>query len=90
MSVEAPLDRPLAVPVVSPIGLLESPRGFAAAPRRHPPVRRLLAAALLALVALVTVLTTVTSLGSYCLTTEPGDVRPLPASLAHPAAIPAR
>jgi hypothetical protein len=77
--VETPIDTPLEIPRVSPIGLLEDPQGFARAPRRYSSVRRFLAAALLALVALVTVLTTVVSLGSYCLTTEPGDVRPLPA-----------
>jgi hypothetical protein len=79
---DSPLEVPLDLPSVSPVGLLQSPLGFDSAPRRHPPVRRLLAAALLAIVALVTVLTTVGSLGSYCLTTEPGDVRPLPAALA--------
>jgi len=68
---------------VSPIGLVQNPGEFAQAPRRHSAGRRFLAAALLALVAAVTVLTTVASLGSYCLTTEPGDVRSLPAALAH-------
>jgi hypothetical protein len=80
---EPPAEIPMDVPSASPIGLVEHPPGFASAPRRHPPARRFLAAALLALVALVTVLTTVASLGSYCLTTEPGDLRPLPAALAH-------
>lgn len=80
---DSPREEPLDLPSVSPVGLLRSPAGFDSAPRRHPPLRRILAAALLALVALVTVLTTVGSLGSYCLTTEPGDVRTLPAALAH-------
>jgi hypothetical protein len=78
----------MELPTVSPIGLVQNPEGFAQAPRRHSAGRRLLAAALLALVAAVTVLTTVASLGSYCLSTEPGDVRPLPAALAHHPVLP--
>jgi len=78
---ETPPETPLEIPRLSPVGLLERPAGFASAPRRHPPARRILSAALLALVVAVTVLTTVSSLGSYCLTTEPGDLRPLPRAL---------
>jgi hypothetical protein len=73
------VEPPIEIPRVSPVGLLDRPAGFASAPRRYSPVRRAFAAAVLALVTLVTVLTTVASLGSYCLTTEPGDVRSLPA-----------
>ncbi len=68
---------------MSPIGLVQNPEEYSQAPRRHSAGRRFLAAALLGLLATVTVLTTVASLGSYCLTTEPGDVRSLPTALAH-------
>ena len=71
------METPLLVPKVSPVGLLESPPGFGGPPRKRPAALRLLAAVLLAIVVALTVLTTVASLGSYCLTTEPGDVRPL-------------
>ncbi len=85
-SPDSPPDRPFALPAVSPVGVFESPAGFESTPRRRSAAWRWLAAALLALVALTTVLTTVGSLGGYCLTTEPGDVRSLPAALArHPA-----
>jgi hypothetical protein len=68
----------LATPRVNPIGILESPEGFAASPRRFSRGMRTLAVFLLLAFAAVTVATTVASLGSYCLTTEPGDVRTLP------------
>jgi hypothetical protein len=68
----------MELPRVNPIGILE---GGVASPRR--PSRRLRAAALavLLLFAAMTVVTTVVSLGAYCLTTEPGDVRSLPRHL---------
>jgi hypothetical protein len=78
----------MELPTVSPIGLVQNPDEFGQAPRRHSAGRRFLAAALLAVVAVVTVLTTVASLGSYCLTTEPGDVRALPTVLTHHLAPP--
>ena len=71
------MDTDLDLPRVSPVGLLERPAGFTALPRRFSPLRRALALALLVAFALVTIATTVASLGVYCLTTEPGDVRPL-------------
>jgi len=69
----------LSVPRVTPIGLLERPVSSPAAASIHfTRLQRALALALLALFATVTVATTVVSFGAYCLTTEPGDVRPLP------------
>jgi hypothetical protein len=74
----------LDLPRVSPVGILERPEGFTVTPRRFSPGMRALCLALLLAFALVTVATTVASLGAYCLTTEPGDVRTLPApSAAH-------
>ena len=64
-------------PRVNPIGLVETPPGFPAAPRRFSGRLRLLAALLLALFFLGTVVTTVVSLGRYCLTTDATDTRAL-------------
>jgi hypothetical protein len=75
----------LDLPRVTPIGILERPSGYASLPRRFPPMIRALALLLLLAFAGVTVATTVASLGVYCLTTEPGDVRSLPRA---PAATP--
>jgi len=66
------------LPRVNPVGILERPAGFVALPRRFPPLLRAFAFLVLLVFALVTVATTVSSLGVYCLTTEPGDVRSLP------------
>jgi hypothetical protein len=65
---------------VNPVGILEGPAGGGS--ERRPPSRRarLCAVFLLLLFAFVTVATTVASLGAFCLTTEPGDLRSLPAS----------
>jgi hypothetical protein len=65
----------MELPRVNPIGILE---GGAASPRRPSPLLRVLAVVVLLVFVAVTVLTTVVSVGSYCLTTEPGDVRSLP------------
>jgi hypothetical protein len=70
-----PYHRAMELPRVNPIGILE---GGAASPRRPSPLLRALAVVVLLVFVAVTVLTTVLSVGSYCLTTEPGDVRPLP------------
>lgn len=67
------------LPRVNPVGILEWPEGASATPRRFPRPLRALAALLLVLFALMTVATSTVSLGAYCLTTEPGHVRDLPA-----------
>lgn len=79
---------------VNPVGILEVPAGPAGEPepdeapeegggRRRVPGRvRFAALVLLALFAFVTVATTVASLGAYCLTTDGGDLRELPAAPA--------
>ena len=76
-------------PRVNPVGLLETPADLATAPRRFSGGARVLAAALLLAFATATVATTVASLGAYCLTSEGGDVRTLPASF-HPRPAPHR
>jgi hypothetical protein len=70
----------LDLPRVTPVGILERPPGYAVAPRRFSVLIRAFALLLLLAFALVTVATTVSSLGAYCLTTEPGDMRNLPAT----------
>ena len=65
-------------PRINPIGLLETPEGYAATPRRFSGRLRLLAALLLTLFFGATVVTTVVSLGRYCLTTDAADTRALP------------
>jgi len=82
------MDTAIDLPRVTPIGILEQPESYAATPRRFSPGMRALALALLVAFASVTVATTVASLGVYCLTTEPGDVRTLPAPPAVPSATP--
>lgn len=80
----APNRRPLAarnlyameIPRVNPIGILENPLG--GTPRQVSRGVRALASIVLVIFTLATVITTVVSLGAYCLTTEPGDVRQLP------------
>lgn len=68
---------------VTPAGILERPdEGGALRPASRR--ARALAALVLVLFAFATVATTVASLGAYCLTTEPGDVRTLPASFRGP------
>ena len=69
-------------PRINPIGLLESPSDFTAAPRRFSRPLRLLAGALLAVFLAATVVSTVVSLGRYCLTTDAADARALPAKPA--------
>jgi hypothetical protein len=73
----------MEIPHVNPIGILESPLG--GSPRRLSRGMRALASIVLVIFTLATVVTTVVSLGAYCLTTEPGDVRhlPMPANSAH-------
>lgn len=82
---------------VNPVGILEIPTshpsgaegvdggegGEGGVERRRIPARtRFAALVLLALFAFVTVATTVASLGAYCLTTDGGDLRELPAAPA--------
>ena len=74
----------IELPRVTPVGILERPAGYAVTPRRFPPMVRAFALLLVLAFALVTVATTVSSLGAYCLTTEPGDVRTLPPLPATP------
>ena len=66
----------MEIPRVNPIGILESPLG--GSPRQISRGVRALASIVLVIFTLATVITTVVSLGAYCLTTEPGDVRQLP------------
>jgi hypothetical protein len=68
----------MELPRVDPIGVMEWPAEPGAGPRRFSRGMRALAALLLVLFALVTVVTSAVSLGAYCITTEPGDVRTLP------------
>lgn len=73
------MDTAIDLPRVTPIRILERPAGYAATPRRFSRGMRAFCLALLLAFALVTVATTVASLGAYCLTTDAGDVRALPA-----------
>ena len=66
----------MEIPRVNPIGILENPLG--GSPRQVSRGVRALASIVLVIFTLATVITTVVSLGAYCLTTEPGDVRHLP------------
>lgn len=66
----------MEIPRVNPIGILENP--FEGSPRQASRGVRALASIVLVIFTLATVITTVVSLGAYCLTTEPGDVRHLP------------
>ncbi len=66
----------MEIPRVNPIGILENPLG--GSPRQASRGVRVLASIVLVIFALATVISTVVSLGAYCLTTEPGDVRRLP------------
>jgi hypothetical protein len=68
----------METPRVNAVGIVEYPEGYVAAPRRVPPVVRVAAALLIALFGFVVVTTTVVSVGSYCLTSDGGDVRELP------------
>lgn len=66
------------IPRINPVGIVEHPEGYAATPRRYPLWLRGLVFVLLLVFGGVTVVTTVVSLGTYCLTTNGGDVRNLP------------
>lgn len=66
----------MEIPRVNPIGILENP--LEGSPRRTSRGVRALASIVLVIFTLATLITTVVSLGAYCLTTEPGDVRDLP------------
>lgn len=68
----------MELPRVNPVGVLEWPEETYLSPRRFPRSVRALAALLLVLFALTMIVTSTVSLGAYCLTTEPGDVRTLP------------
>ena len=70
----------MRLPRVDPVGILEWPEEASSAPRHFSRRVRAFAALLLALFALMTIATSSASLGAYCLTTEPGDVRALPAA----------
>jgi len=76
----------MELPRVNPVGLLELPDDFAQPPRSYPKWQRWTVVAVLAVFALVTLVTTGASLGSYCLTTDAGDVRALPWSHRNPPA----
>lgn len=69
----------MEIPHVNPIGILENPLG--GSPRQLSRGLKVLASIVLVIFVLTTVVTTVVSLGAYCLTTEPGDVRHLPIPL---------
>lgn len=68
------------VPRVNGIGLTEWPDGFTASPRRFPAWQRVAAAIVLVLFAMTVVATSIVSVGRYCLTSDGGDTRGLPAA----------
>jgi len=71
----------MELPRVNPVGILEQAEEVSPSTQRFSRRLRTVAALLLVLFALITVITSTVSLGAYCLTTEPGDVRALPRSL---------
>lgn len=78
----------MEIPRVNAVGLVEHPEGYTPTPRRYPLWLRGLVLTLLLIFGGVTVVTTVVSLGSYCLTTNAGDVRNLPDRSTPPEAAP--
>ncbi len=72
----------MEIPRVNPIGILEN--SFGGPPRQISRGVRALASIVLVIFTLATVITTVVSLGAYCLTTEPGDIRHLPVPVNSP------
>ncbi len=70
-------EQPLAVPRVSPIGLVEYPDDFTASPREISRGLRRAVWALLIFFAVATVATSILSVGAYCLTSDGADTRSL-------------
>ncbi|MEZ4387193.1 MAG: hypothetical protein R3D98_06370 [Candidatus Krumholzibacteriia bacterium] len=66
-------------PSVDPVGLTTAPPGDVAFSRRPSRLLRLVAAAMVLLFAVTVVTTSVVSMGGYCLTSDGGDTRDLPA-----------
>ncbi len=64
---------------MNPVGIVEQPPGYASTPRPLRPVQRLAALLVLAAFLGVGVSTTVASLGAWCLTSDAGNTRALPA-----------
>jgi hypothetical protein len=71
----------MAAPRVNPVGIVERPESWAAAPRCHGWPLRITALLVLAAFVAVSVATTVNSLTAYCLTTDAS--RPAPIGRAH-------
>jgi hypothetical protein len=69
----------MKLPHVSAVGLTVYPREFSAGPRRTRPGLRVLAAVLIVVFSIVVIVTSIVSVGSYCLTSDGGDTRNLPA-----------
>ena len=67
----------MLAPRVDPVGLVEHPAGFVAAPRPRPLRRRIAAAVVLLAFLSVSVVTTALSAGRYCLTSEATSPSPL-------------
>ena len=68
----------LAAPRVNPVGVLETPTGYVASPRRHGPAVRGLAFALVLAFTTVVAVTTAATLGRWCLTSEASAAAPRP------------
>lgn len=71
----------MEAPRVNPVGLVETPSDYEAAPRGFSPLQRFFAGFLLLLFAAATIGTSILSLGAYCLTSDGGDTRALAESV---------
>lgn len=60
------------LPRVNPVGVTEIPAAFSQNPRRHSPLMRLFAGALVAIFTSVVLVTGAMSLASWCLTSDAG------------------
>ena len=76
----------IRLPRIDPVGILQPAPGFEQRPRRYSRLQRALAAALLLVFLLAIAVTTIAGLGSYCLTTDAGDMRPLTRDRRPPSA----
>ena len=72
--------QPLAMPRVSPVGLVEYPDDFTASPREIGRGLRGAVWALLIFFTVATVATSILSVGAYCLTSDGADTRSLHAA----------
>jgi len=69
----------MRTPYVNAVGLTVYPHGYSDSPHRVSVALRVVAALLVVLFAVTVVATTVVSVGDYCLTSDAGDTRTLPA-----------